>query len=376
MHEVLIGCGPLIALWGAATGHCLGADLQLFHANGVRRRSRQFAAHVTALAGLSWLAVLAGLVPELAHAAVTASWGRPSILDAVWSLAGTTMIVAAAFTAGARLKDVRLVPLVPVVCAVVLLLPRLLDRGFAAVLPVQSWWSTARFSPNPGAVLFFVLVAALVVLAAALVFEARRERGLAARRAAALVGVLVLVATAFAWRPDLYVLRSDPAPRCAQVAGTSVCVHPAHRDGLVVVSASLAALRGASGQTLVARLTDQDAAGTLLARPGELIVPLDPTTTRAQVDVAVVRAGLGVDRCVEKFPTQTGAGAASANLALALAGRLLGTVGDRAAATEMVAPVLDARAVARVARLSPDRFRRALADRDALSSCSLLWSDL
>lgn len=375
-HEALGTAGPLICLWAGATGYFLAARAHLFYGSAGRSRGRQFTSHVLFLTLSAYVAVLVGLTPALYRATTTATWGRLSLCDLTLSLAGVAVLVAVSFTIGSRLPDARGLLLLPLGAVVYVLLPRLADRAFSVTDPVQSWWSSARFAPNPVTTAYFVAFAGTVVVWAWQAFDQRGRRNLWGTVVPA-VATLLLVATPFVWRPDLYVLRSDPAPTCVQVTGTPVCVHPAHDPSLPMLSSAVGRLTRAAGTPLVAGFTDQDASDDLDPRPGEVMVPVTPQLTRESVDARIVQVGLGLDVCGERFPSQTGRGVPAANIAQALASRLLGSVGDRTTASQFAAPVLDRRAIARVQALSTPAFRHLLArSRTKIARCDLSWADL
>jgi len=372
LHEGLLVTGPIIALWAGSLGHYLANRNWLFHSQAARRRLQQLTYHVSRVALAAALAIALGQIPAWIWAAKTASWGGLDVWDVCQTIAGLAMITVLAFVGGSYLPRPPWLLLVPVATIVLLLSPRYSSRALSVIDPVQSWTSSVRFSPNPATAIYLLVFAATVVASATVLF-ALQGRALPLPVIGLTVACLaILAAIPFAWRPDLYILRTDPAPICELVSGTTICVHPAHANSMPVIAESVGAVNAIAGVPLVLEVTDQSAVDTFDNRVGHLIINVSPILTSVDYTSQIVLAGTGQYVCGEKYPRLEGNGEPAVNISIAVGVRLLRETGDEVGAAQMSAALLDQTPLDQITRISEDDFRRLVGSNKAvLEQCAL-----
>jgi hypothetical protein len=217
------------------------------------------ATHLSTLTAWALLGAVVGMAPLTAHAATTATWGQIRLLDVAVGLAGLALFIAVGFGVGSLVGSTKAAPLVSLTAFIAMNLPN--DptlRPLALVQPVQQFTAPEGFVPNP-AVAWFTVLASLAgivaVLATSDAFLGGRRRRSYGHYALGL-SPIILIAIAFAWRPELYVHSGERHARvCRSVNGTTVCMHKAHSKSLPPVSRTVRALEEAGAAPLIDRVT-------------------------------------------------------------------------------------------------------------------------
>lgn len=376
LHESLAMAGPVIALWAAVLGHALAGRRRYFGSLPAARRSEQLRAHLMVIWVLALLAVLLGWLPSALQAMDSATWGRPSLLDLAILVAGIVAITTVAMVAGSFISRPRWIAVVPILTLVYLQLPSLVDRAFSVISPVQAWTSSVRFGPNPSTALYCCAVALLMAAVAACAFHTSGPS--VGRLILALVPLGAMLIVPFVWRPDLYILRSDPSPVCSSAEGTQVCVHPGHRRSLASITEVVNRLNRAVGGPSLTLVLDTAAADDLRSIPGRVLVAAGPDQPDDEVAAAIFTDALGLSACAARYEViDSDRVPAAWDISAAMTRRAL-RVADHAGVTEDYAITVSNPAIAAaVDGLSPARFARTVSSNlTRIRSCSMTVEDL
>lgn len=372
VHESVGVVSAVVALVAAWTGHALGRSGAVHHGAGVGSRGRQLAMLVLALTTAALLGIAVGLTPLLWWTSRTATWGSLDPLGPVMAVAGIALVVVASVALGALVDRAAWCVAIAAAVAVVLWVPASIDRAFTVVSPVWDWQPGARFSTNPAPVVYFLAFAAVVAAGFAVVFMARAQRG----SRLALTGLLATGAFLFvlplAWRPDLFVLRSDPAPTCSVVADAQVCVHPANAEALERVESGVQEVDRLLGMPAAQRVTDLNTSATLDPGADEVLTAVGPGYTPEEAETSLVRHVSGLDVCDARFPVVADAAPRPEHLAsMAVAATMFERLGREYVARDLRLIAEDEATFDAFASMPADRFRSFVADhRTALSACS------
>lgn len=272
-HEVLWATGSLVAGASALFGALVIGRHTRLHEARARGGHVQLVTACAALWAWSLLGLVIGMAPLTLAAARTATWGHLDLRDVTIAALGLLLHVTLGLAIGVALSHwlaglaaaavAYLVGSLPIIGAL---------RPIAMLQPVQQWPTSPQFVLSTATTAFSAI--ALAVGATAVVCLgswALVRHGPAAGTALAVTAAwVVLIGTAFVWRPDFYTPRRDVHLVCDD-ARPAVCVHPAHEGSREALRTLTARIDVASPGLLQGRVIDNDS-WPEDRRPGDALV--------------------------------------------------------------------------------------------------------
>ncbi|MEK0373249.1 hypothetical protein [Corynebacterium mastitidis] len=253
---VLVGLSVLLAVLTHPQGSMLHTPVH------PRAGVRDFLVQAGVVTASSLLGYAVGLLPVLIRSVRYASWGHTHFTDVIIVVAGIALLVCCGYAVGMLTGRMMVIPLAVIVTFLLLgITVEPLWRPWGLVVPVRGIESDTRFVTSPFTAIFAVLATALVLVFLSYLVHCRLRGG----RGYLTWGLALcaLVATAFIWRPEIYVVDPGLEQRCHETQGVQVCLHAAHLPARsdvdeVVTSLQQAGLSGSLREVNDRAVVDRD----------------------------------------------------------------------------------------------------------------------
>lgn len=337
-----------------------------------------FLAHSLSLTMWLFLGHCLAMAPAVVWAAREATYGQLDWQGPVVALVGLGTVVTTGLTAGVLLGRWLLAPVVGLLAFVIMTLPNGPTlRPLGLFLPARQFVASIRFELNVATTVFAVLGCLVLCMWAATVARYVLSRGGRHGNRRDVViwtgACLAMLVTAFAWRPELYVVDRPVAQTCRTTdGGIEICLHQANLTAFDDVEAVTTRLAAEGLAPVLTRVTDYATSDREYgsARSGEAFLSLRPGpaapgmlagTVRQQV-ADEVSAGVTTNHCLF-----TSSSIASADAVRAVQRRVLELSGFEA----LAASIFEAEESV-VRDMSSDELQQYLREnQEAIASCSL-----